>query len=293
VKTERSQLSLRDAIGTLTQSFREAELPTPELDARLLVLDACGLTHEAYLLDPMRDLSAAEWSQIDTRRTRRLVREPVSRILGYREFWGRRFRIGPAVLDPRPDTETLIEAALAVAQNRQKGAPLNIIDLGTGSGCILLTMLAEIPNAWGIGVDRDEAALQIARNNAANLHVVDRTAFVCSDWLEAIKGRFDLILTNPPYIAWEEIATLAPEVRHNDPHLALDGGKDGFDAYRRIIADVGQIAAPGAWVLLEIGAGQAPGIVDLFTQAGWNGPFTVYKDLAGVERVVAIMRQQM
>lgn len=285
--------SLRDAVGALTQAFREAGLSTPDLDARLLVLDVCGLTHEAYLVNPMRQLTSNERSQIEVRRARRLAREPVSRILGYREFWGRRFNISPAVLDPRPDTETLIEAALNLVQKRQDAVPLNIIDLGTGSGCILLTMLAEIPNAYGVGVDCDEAVLQIARSNAERLGVTDRVKFVRSNWLEAITGRFDLILSNPPYIADAEIDALEPEVRCNDPHLALDGGKDGFDAYRCIITDMGQIAAPDAWVLFEIGVGQTAGIVDLLAQAGWNGPFTVYKDLAGMERVVAIMRQEV
>jgi release factor glutamine methyltransferase len=287
-----SFVSVRDALGTLTDAFRKAGLDTPELDARLLALHACNMTREAYFLAPTRLLTEAEQNSIVSHQQRRLAREPVSRILGYREFWGRRFAINPAVLDPRPDTETLVELALSLAKERSQ-TPLNIIDLGTGSGCILLAILAELPNAWGIGVDRDEAALQIARTNAERLGLGQRAAFVSSNWTSAINGSFSFILTNPPYIVHEEIATLAPEVRYHDPHLALDGGADGLDAYRCILNDIERIVAPEAWFLSEIGAGQASGIIALFKQVGWNGTMKVHRDLAGVERVVAIMRQEV
>lgn len=287
--------TVQAAIARLTRSFRAAGLATPELDARLVVLDVCGLTHEAFLLGPGRRFSAAEGERIAQVETRRLAREPVSRILGYREFWGRRFTIGPAVLDPRPDTETLIEAALGHMHDRDARLPLKIIDLGTGSGCILLTLLAELPEAFGVGVDRDPAALVVARQNAANLGLLERAAFICSDWLEAINGKFGLIVSNPPYIMRGEIAALDAEVCRHDPCLALDGGNDGLDAYRRIVAESARVAEPGAWVLLEAGAGQAADIVDLFTMAGWpdaNAAAHIHRDLAGIDRVVAIMRQQ-
>lgn len=290
-----SEPTVQTAIAALTRSFREAGLPSPELDARLLVLDVCGLSHEGYLMEPGRPLLSAEAERIAVVRVRRLDRESVSRILGYREFWGRRFSISPAVLDPRPDTETLIEVALNIAKTWNSQRSLNIIDLGTGSGSILLTLLAELPFAFGIGVDRDPAALAIARQNAANLGLGTRAAFVCSNWLDAINGSFQLIVSNPPYIMRGGIDALDLEVRAHDPHLALDGGLDGFDAYRKIVAESRRVAVSGAWVLLEAGIGQAQGIIDLFTEAGWPDAGRnahIHRDLAGVDRVVAIMRQK-
>lgn len=286
--------TVQSAVAALTKSFREARLPSPELDARLLVLDACGLSPEAYILEPARRVATHENERIESARSRRLAREPVSRILGYREFWGRRFTITPAVLDPRPDTETLVEAALEIARSWSHPRPLRILDLGTGSGSILLTLLAELPLAFGIGVDRDPAALETARQNAAKLGLMGRVALVCSDWTDAINGLFDIVVSNPPYIAHDEIASLEFEVCGHDPHLALDGGADGFEAYRHIARESRRILAPEGWVLLEAGAGQANGIVDLFTCAGWQNAAQdaqIRRDLSSIDRVVAIKRQ--
>jgi release factor glutamine methyltransferase len=288
--------TVHSAITALTQAFREASLPTPELDARLLVLHACGISREAHIINPNRPLEAAEIDQIGTFQERRLAREPVSRILGSREFWGQPFTIGAGVLDPRPDTETLIEAALGLIRlEGRRDAPLRLLDLGTGSGCILLTLLKELPQAWGLGIDRSLAALSIARHNAHALGLGKRAAFACADWLDAINGGFHLILSNPPYIRSSEIAALEPEVRCHDPALALDGGPDGLDAYRRIVDGAARAASPGTWILLEAGAGQITGIVTLFDHAGWTlSPerCRIYSDLAGLERVVAIKRQK-
>jgi release factor glutamine methyltransferase len=290
----------REAITALTADFRDSALPSPELDARLLVLDACGLSHEAYHLDPVRAVTSAEAKRIENARKRRLAREPVSRILGYREFWGRRFAIGPAVLDPRPDTETLVETALGIVHEEgRSNAPLRILDLGTGSGCILITLLAELPNAWGLGIDRSPEAIQIARANAAVLGAANRAAFACANWLDAFSLQthvtpFDLVISNPPYISEGEIKTLAPEVRAHDPKLALDGGPSGLDAYRIIIGGVEAMIAQNGWLMLESDADQVTEIFNLLRHSGWTatpGDCTIRKDIAGIERVVAVKRQ--
>lgn len=284
----------RRAIAALSEAFRAAGIPTPELDARLLVLAACGLSPEAYLLRPNTPLSKPEEELIQAFAARRVAREPVSRVVGYREFWGRRFVVGPAVLDPRPDTETLIEAALSLLGERRSADPLRILDLGTGSGCLLLTLLAEMPGAWGVGSDISLAALNLARLNAKRLGVASRAAFVQSDWCETFAGPFGLIISNPPYIEGASIDALEDEVRCYDPKIALYGGMDGLAAYRRIIGSCARIAEPGAWVVLEAGMGQASRIAELFTDAGWefgSGHYKVYRDLSEIHRVVAIKRQ--
>lgn len=288
-------LTVQAAISGLAERFRKAGLPSAELDARLLVLDACGLTREALILDPKRSLSSAQIRQISDFAIRRLQREPVSRILGRREFWGREFLIAPAVLDPRPDTETLIEAALKlVRKDGRSKTPLRILDLGTGSGCILLTLLAELPAAEGVGIDVDPAALHIAQENASRLGLTERANFVCADWCAGLSASFDLIVSNPPYIRHKEISGLEPEVRCFDPMRALDGQHDGLEAYRQIASGAFAVAAVGSRILLEAGYDQAQEIVKLFHQAGWcasEEDALIFPDLTGVNRVVAIMRQ--
>ena len=211
----------REAIAALSASFRKADVPTPELDARLLVLEACSMSLEAFILRPETPINALQTELIEAFEARRTAREPVSRILGYREFWGRRFSISPAVLDPRPDTEILIEAALALTADARTEAQLRILDLGTGSGCILLTLLAELPQAWGVGADISSRALSVARENAERLGVASRAAFVQCDWCETFCGPFGLIVSNPPYIGDASIDALEYEVRGYDPKLAL------------------------------------------------------------------------
>lgn len=284
----------REAIAALAASLRKAGVPAPELDARLLVLEACKLSPEAYILRPETQVGAAEADLIGAFEARRIAREPVSRILGYREFWGRRFAIDPAVLDPRPDTETLIEAALALLGEAHGAGPLRILDLGTGSGCILLTLLAEMPQAWGVGADISSQALSLARVNAERLGLASRAAFVQCDWCETFAGPFGLIISNPPYIESVSIDALDDEVRCHDPDLALDGGGDGLAAYRRIVDDCARIAAAEAWVILEAGIGQASKVTDLFEEAGWiiePKLHRLFQDLSRIDRVVAIKRQ--
>jgi release factor glutamine methyltransferase len=286
-------VTVRDAIAALSLSFRKVGVPTPDLDARLLVLEACHLSPEAYVLQPETRVRAAEAELIGVFEARRIAREPVSRILGFREFWGRRFAIGPAVLDPRPDTETLIEAALALVGETHRDGPLRILDLGTGSGCILLTLLAEMPQAWGVGADISSQALGWARFNAERMGVASRAAFVRSNWAETFTGPFSLILANPPYIEDASIDALDDEVRRYDPQIALNGGADGLSAYRCIVADCMRIATGDAWVMLEVGIGQASRVTGLFVEAGWIVEpelHRVFQDLSGIDRVVAIKR---
>jgi release factor glutamine methyltransferase len=219
---------------------------------------------------------------------RRASREPISRITGTREFYGQSFLVDESVLDPRPDTETLIEVALALIEKTgRREEPLRLLDLGTGTGCILLTLLAELPKAHGLGTDLSPAALRLAEANARRLGVAGRASFLASDWLDAIHGEFDLIVSNPPYIASGEIERLAPEVAHHDPYLALDGGPDGLKAYRRIAAGAARLVAPKGAILVEIGASQAPAVAGLLRDGGFlveNDGLSF--DLGGRPRVV-------
>ena len=263
--------------------LREARIAAPELDARLLLCHAAGLTHEAYVARLNDTLAPDAAARFRTCVARRLTGEPVSRIIGIREFYGRPFRIDASALDPRPDTETLIEAALALAGRE---GPLRLLDLGTGSGCILVTLLAELPRATGIGIDKSLAALELARGNAARFEVADRARFIAGDWLEAVQGTFDLVVVNPPYLSAEDMAGLSHEVGDHDPRDALYGGPDGLSAYRSIVPRLGKVLRPGGIALFEIGHTQAEAVSQLLAEAGVileQGP---WRDLAGRPRVV-------
>ena len=279
-------VTLNRAFIAAASVLREAGVETPELDARLLLCHATGLSHEAYIRnggDPLRPEFAAE---LDAAIARRLKREPVSRIVGLREFYGREFLVDRHTLDPRADTETLIEAALAhVDREGLRHAPLKLLDLGTGTGCILITLLAELTQATGVGIDRSPEALALAAANAKHLGVASRAGFVASDWLDAVTGRFDLVLGNPPYLADAELGTLAEDVVRYDPPLALSGGEDGLGAYRRIAAGVARFLAEQGRLLLEIGPLQANPVAEILRKAGLK-PGTIESDLAGRPRVV-------
>jgi release factor glutamine methyltransferase len=275
---------------TVAQARREVAgrlrgrgLDTPDLDARLIVGHALGLDHRALTDRSARPLTPAETERLDAFTARRLAHEPVSRILGTKEFWSLPLRITPAVLVPRPETETVVEAALAVIERRPS---LRIADLGVGSGAILLALLSELPDALGIGTDRDARALAVARDNAERLRLAARTGFVVCDFGAALGGRCDLVVSNPPYIPAAEIATLAPDVRDFDPRLALDGGCDGLAAYRAIAADARRLLAPGGWLAVEIGSGQAEAVTALLARNGLAVADAPRRDLAGLPRVV-------
>jgi release factor glutamine methyltransferase len=261
--------TLDRAFLSAARSLREAGMETPELDARLLLCHAAGLSHEAYIArsgDTLRPEAAARLEQA---LARRLTHEPVSRILGTREFYGRAFSLGPETLDPRADTETLIEAALADIEARGgRDEPLKLLDLGTGTGCILLTLLAELPQARGLGTDLSQAALALAAANAVRLGLFPRASFIAADWLDFIDGTFDLIVSNPPYLASGEIEGLAAGVSAYDPRLALDGGLDGLDAYRRVAAGARARLAENGRLMVEIGAGQVEAVREIFADSG-------------------------
>jgi release factor glutamine methyltransferase len=259
------------------RALTETGDPTPGLDARLLLQQAAGISHEALIADPhLLVLNEAEVT-FHALLSRRLAGEPVSRILGEREFYGRDFRITPATLDPRPDTETLIAAALAFIPSDRS---CRIIDLGTGSGIIGVTLLAERPNARAVMTDTSAAALAVARENAERHGVSGRSTFAHGNWFAGARGPFDLVLSNPPYIRQAILPTLAPEVRDFDPETALVAGPDGLKAYREIAAAARSSLAPGGHVIVEIGEGQAIEIEEIFAEQGF-GLMKRWQDLAG------------
>jgi release factor glutamine methyltransferase len=275
--------------------FRAGGIDSPDLDARLLLGHVLGLDHAGLVRDGERALGSAEIAGIEALAARRLTGEPVARITGVKEFWGLPFQVTPAVLVPRPDTETVVETALARldrngARSRHlRSADLRIADLGTGTGAILIALLRELPNAWGIGTDCDAAALATARANSVGLGVAARAAFIACDFGAALAGDLDLVASNPPYIATDEIAALAPEVRDFDPRGALDGGPDGLAAYRTITRDAGRLLAPGGHLVMEIGAGQSQAVAALAAAAGLRS-IAVAPDLAGIPRTVSACR---
>jgi release factor glutamine methyltransferase len=280
---------MQQAFVEATHMLRQAGIDTPEPDARLLVCHAARLSHEAYIARAGEALSPDAAARLDAAIARRLERTPVARITGSREFYGRLFALGPAALDPRPDTETLVEAALdLVVEKGWREKPLELLDLGTGTGAILITLLAELPRALGVGTDLCPDALAIAAVNARAHGVSSRASFIAGDWLEAVAGRFDLILSNPPYLAAAEIAGLAEEVAAYDPRLALDGGPDGLAAYRRIATRAREALADDGRLLVEIGAAQSAAVAAILKEAGLRPEETgnIRRDLAGRPRVV-------
>jgi release factor glutamine methyltransferase len=256
---------LQPLLNWAVRELGRGDFESPQLDARLLLQHATGISREDLILEPQREVAPAIADHFRQLVTRRLAHEPVSRILGEREFYGRPFKVTPDVLDPRPDTETLVDLALPLM-----GPGSRILDLGTGSGAIIITLLAERPDATGVATDLSAAALAVAAANAAALGVADRLDFVQGSWFGAVSGRFDLIVSNPPYIPSADIAGLEPDVRAYDPHLALSGGSDGLDPYRVIAAEATNHLAPGGYVVVEQGAGQADDVAAIFTATGFH-----------------------
>lgn len=279
---DRAAPTIGGARRRLAARLRAAGGETAALDARLLLEGAVG--GDARHVDPSAPLDAAAAAVLDGYAARRLAGEPVWRILGEREFWGLRFRLSPATLEPRPDTETLVEAARDVLRAR-RDEPLSILDLGTGTGCLLIAALSEFPGARGLGIDLSQEACATAAGNAALNGVAARASFGQGSWTQGISGRYDLILSNPPYIRSEDIAGLAPEVRDFDPLLALDGGADGLGPYRDFAANLPRLLAPEGVIILEIGAGQEADVVGLMRQAGLRHLGTRH-DLGGHARAL-------
>lgn len=272
--------TIAEAIRHLAAAFAAAGFNTPDLDARFLVLHGAGLASNDLYAARGRPLGPAH-EAVATALRRRLAHEPVARILGEWEFWSLPLALGPATLVPRPDTETLVEAALALSL-----APRRILDIGTGCGAILIALLGERPDSLGVGTDLSVDALRIARANALRNGVDPRAGFVATSWADTVDTTFDLVVSNPPYIATSVIATLEPDVREHDPHLALDGGADGLDAFRAIIAALPRLLAPGGHVVLECGQDQGEAVKRLLRGAGL-ATLPSHHDLAGIERAVA------
>lgn len=279
--------SIEGARRALSAQLRSARLDDAELDARILVGAALGLDLTGLIAQAARPLAAAEASRLAQHAQRRIAGEPVARILGTREFWGLPFRLSEATLVPRPDTETVVELALEVLRERQASHPPRIADIGTGSGAILLALLHEIPDASGVGTDLSQTALRTARDNAVALGLADRAGFVACSYAAALGGPFDLIVSNPPYIPSAEIPKLSVEVREHDPHLALDGGNDGYDAYRALIPQASERLAPGGALIVEAGQGQAENIETLMRGAALSVDRSPKADLAGIPRAVS------
>jgi len=278
--------SVLEALNLLAQAFRTAGIEDADVDARLLVGHALHLDRARLIAQSDRILEAREINVINALAARRLKREPVSRILGQKEFWSIALAITPDVLVPRPETETVVEGALDfVVRGGLRMERLRILDIGTGSGALLLALLRELPNATGIGTDISTGALKVARENAGRCGVEGRCTFVVCDIASVVEGPFDLLVSNPPYIAHDEITSLAPEVKNYDPTVALDGGDDGLAAYRAIAADAKRLLAPGARMFVELGAGQEAAVRDLFTNVGLTAG-TARADLAGIPRVL-------
>jgi release factor glutamine methyltransferase len=267
--------ALRAAIPLLTA----AGVPDAPRDGRLLLAHAMGIAADRLTLHSAEILSPDAARAFDAAVTARRARQPVSQITGQRMFWGRSFRVTPDVLDPRPETEGLIAEALSQPFAR-------MLDLGTGSGCVLLSCLMDIPVATGLGTDLSPKALDVARHNAQQLGLASRATFILSDWFQRVEGHFDLIVSNPPYIAQCEMSVLAPEVRDWEPHLALTPGGDGLDAYRAITRGARARLSLGGRLVVEIGPAQGAAVAAMFLAAGFDR-VRVLPDMDGRDRVVS------
>ena len=268
-----------EALRAAIQTLRDAGIDTPARDARLLLAHAMDIPPDRLTLHLADPLTPATTTHFATLITARAARQPVAQITGHRLFWGRRFTVTPDVLDPRPETETLIACAL-------KSPAKTLLDLGTGTGAILLTLLAEWPDATGTGTDISAAALAIAQTNAQSLTLTNRATLTQSNWFAAVTQRYDLITSNPPYIAADEMPHLSPDVLNHEPHIALTPGGDGLDAYRAIAKGAAAHLTPNGRLIVEIGPTQGPAVCALFHAAGLQNP-AIHHDLDGRDRVIS------
>ena len=278
-------------VGETTHLLRAAGVEGPLRDARLLAASGCGLSAAQVLSESDRVLTLQDVERLDALRRRRLQREPISRILGRRAFMNLDLEISPATLDPRADTETLVEAAkLLLREDGRTAAELEIADLGTGSGAILIALLQALPNARGLGIDISAEALGVAHRNSAAHGVGTRARLLRGSWFDGIDNMFDVIVSNPPYSPTADIDGLEPEVLWYDPVLALDGGSDGLAAYREILSQAGAHLRPGGWLIVEVGVDQAAAVASLLTRAEQSvdpANLRIFSDLAGHSRCVA------
>lgn len=270
----------------LAARFRERGINSAELDARLLAGAALGLDLTGLMTATTRIVTQHELARLENFTQRRLGGEPVARILGVKEFWGLPLQLSPATLVPRPDTETVVELTLEIWRDERSPRP-RILDIGTGSGAILLALLSELPDGTGAGTDISLAALCTARDNAARLGLATRAAFIACSYTAALSGAFDLIVSNPPYIRSADIPRLDREVHAYDPPGALDGGADGLDAYRAIVPEAARLLAPGGTLVVEAGSGQSGAIAELMSASGLTSQRPPKADLAGIPRAVS------
>ncbi len=277
--------TLGEAMTRAASDLAAAGVPDCRREARLLVALAAGIETSSVLTHPERALEDGAAVRLAEMVRRRRAREPVSRLTGRREFWSLEFEVSPATLDPRPDSETVVEAALARILDRARR--LLVLDLGTGTGCLLLALLSELPNAVGLGLDRAPAAVAVARRNAAANHMESRAFFAVGSWGAAARGGFDVVLANPPYVPSAEIARLAPEVALWEPRLALDGGADGLEAYRAIAPDLRRLVVPTGFAVIELGAGQGDAAAAIFAGAGLDAVARAH-DLGSRERCLVL-----
>lgn len=280
-------LTTEAARRTLAVYLKDNNIETPELDARLLIGAALDLDHTGLAAQAARRITDDEAQVIDGYAIRRIAHEPVARILGRKEFWGLDLLISEATLVPRPDTETVVEAALEILRSDLYAIKASrIADIGTGSGAILLALLSELPEATGVGTDISAAALATAEINGQRLGLSSRASFVRCDYAAGLSGPFDLIVSNPPYIRSAEVATLDPDVRDHDPRLALDGGADGLTAYRTIAMQAADLLAGRGFLIFEVGYDQSAAVSEIMGAAGLTVSSAPRADLGGVHRVV-------
>lgn len=282
-------LSFGQAVRQVGRALIDAGIDTPQLEARILVAAACDADTDTVFAHPDRKLSRAQTGLLWALTERRVKREPIAYILGHREFWSLDFDVGPGVLIPRPDSETVIQSVLA-DQHKLPTDP-NILDLGTGSGALLLTLLTELRNAWGLGIDKSPDAITFARRNARKLGVSSRASFLAANWGDPIRGEFDAIICNPPYIPETELKGLAPEIKIYEPHQALEAGCDGLVAYRYLSLQLFPMTKPGGKVYFEVGQGQADAVMTMLTASGFVEAKAA-QDLAGIDRCVSVRRPQ-
>ncbi len=282
-------MNVGDAVLNLTGRFRKAGIDTARLDARVLTAHVLGVEPERVFGYPETVLSDAEQQRLTELSRRREGREPLARIIGEKEFWSLTFQVSEDTLIPRPETETVIEAVLDRIDARS--GSLKVLDLGTGSGCLLISLLSELPRAEGVGIDISQGALQTATENARQNGVAERAQFIQNDWCsglaEPYAGVFDIIVSNPPYIANGEIGTLEPEVSVHEPERALAGGPDGLDSYRMLVRDAGALLAPAGILAFEVGWTQAEQVERMARDQGFD-IIGQYPDLVGVARCVVL-----
>lgn len=281
-------MGIKSFLTLAKQLLKGASIPSHALDAELLLAHVLQTTREKIIGYPNQELTPAQQEAFEALITRRANREPMAHILGKREFWGREFKVTKDTLDPRPDSETLIETVLNHYKAKEK--PQKILDLGTGTGCLVLTLLAEFPGAAGVGVDLNPGAIKVANANAMHLRLEKHVDFLLQCWAEGITDKFDVIISNPPYIRDGDINCLEPEVSHYEPRLALAGGEDGLHCYRELIPQLAELLSADGIVVLEYGMGQTEDVSAILRSNNLE-VIGISCDLAGVERCVTAAKK--